>query len=115
VARFHGEDAAREAEAAFDRVFVRRAAPESVEEADLPDDALIHLPRLLEDLFGLSRSESRRLIEAGGVRLDGVPLPAGRLDLPAEELAGAVLQVGKRRFRRLRAAPGRAAPQPTAT
>jgi hypothetical protein len=36
------------------------------------------------------------------VRLDGEPLGAEEQDLPAERLDGAVLQVGKRRFRRLR-------------
>jgi tyrosyl-tRNA synthetase len=56
----------------------------------------------METLFGLSRSEGRRLLEQGGVRLDGEPLGAEEQDLPAERLDGAVLQVGKRRFRRLR-------------
>jgi tyrosyl-tRNA synthetase len=54
------------------------------------------------DLFGGSRSEARRAIEAGGVRLDGTPVRA--FDVPAGELDGRVLQVGKRRFRRLRVA-----------
>ena len=54
--------------------------------------------------FEISSSEARRLIEQGGVKLDGEPL-AGRhasTSRPAE-LDGRVLQVGKRRFRRLRA------------
>jgi hypothetical protein len=37
------------------------------------------------------------------VRLDGDPLGAADMDVPAERLEGSVLQVGKRRFRRLRA------------
>ena len=47
----------------------------------------------------MSRSEARRKIAQGGVRLDGEPVT--ELDLPAAELDGRVLQVGKRRFLRL--------------
>jgi len=50
----------------------------------------------------MSRSEARRMLAQGGVRLDGEPLAAAELDLPPERLDGAVLQVGKRHFRRLR-------------
>jgi tyrosyl-tRNA synthetase len=104
VARFHGPEAAAEAEANFDRVFVSRALPEDIEEAALTGDGLVHLPELLVALFGGSRSEARRKIAQGGVRLDGEPVAADVLDLPAEALDGRVLQVGKRQFRRLRAA-----------
>ena len=67
-----------------------------------PANGAVHLPGLIADLFGGSRSEARRAIEQGGVKLDGEPVSA--LDLPASELDGRVLQVGKRRFRRLRVA-----------
>jgi len=53
-------------------------------------------------VFGLSTSEARRLVSQGGVRLDGHPLGAGDLEIAADRLDGALLQVGKRRFRRLR-------------
>ncbi len=59
-------------------------------------------PELIADLFGGSRSEARRAIAQGGVKLDGEPV--SELDLPASQLDGRVLQVGKRRFRRLRVA-----------
>jgi len=101
VARFHGEAAATEAEAAFDRVHIAREAPEEMPTVYL-DGSVVHLPELLGEQFGMSRSEARRNIAQGGVRLDGVPV--AELDLPAAELAGRVLQVGKRRFLRLAAA-----------
>jgi len=103
--RFHGPDAATGAEAHFDRLHVQRMAPEEVEELTFsaPDGA-VHLPRLMGEAFGLSRSESRRLIDQGGVRLDGEPVAGGNLDIASERLDGALLQVGKRRFRRLRLA-----------
>jgi tyrosyl-tRNA synthetase len=106
VAWFHGEDAARAAEAAFDRVFVARELPEAIDEAPLPavDGKDVHLPELIASLFGGSRSEARRLLAQGGVRLDGERVAPDALDLPAGELDGRVLQVGKRQFRRLRRA-----------
>jgi tyrosyl-tRNA synthetase len=60
---------------------------------------VVHLPELLGSHFGMSRSEARRTIGQGGVRLDGERV--SELDLPASELTGRVLQVGKRRFLRL--------------
>ena len=103
--RFHGPDAATGAEAHFDRLHVQRMAPEEVEELTFSaTDGAVHLPRLMGEAFGLSRSESRRLIDQGGVRLDGEPVAGGNLDIAPERLDGALLQVGKRRFRRLRLA-----------
>jgi tyrosyl-tRNA synthetase len=105
VARFHGEEAAAEAQAAFDRVFVARELPEEVGEAVFePADGTVHLPELIASLFGGSRSEARRHLASGAVRLDGEPVAGDVLDLPVAALDGRVLQVGKRRFRRLRAA-----------
>jgi tyrosyl-tRNA synthetase len=105
VARFHGAEAAEAAEAAFDRLFIARELPEDIPEAPLPAGAgSVHLPELIAGAFGGSRSEARRKLAQGGVRLDGEPLPADVLDLPAEQLAGRVLQLGKRRFVRLVAA-----------
>jgi hypothetical protein len=44
------------------------------------------------------------MLAQGGVRLDGEALGADDLDLPRERVDGAVLQVGKRHFRRMRVA-----------
>ena len=109
VERFHGPEAAEAAEARFDQVHVRGEVPGDIGEALLDAsgaDGVVHLPALLAEQFGLSRSEARRLIEQGGVRLGGSVVDAGKLDLPAAELDGEVLQVGKRRHVRLRVAGG---------
>jgi tyrosyl-tRNA synthetase len=103
VARFHGEEAAERAAAGFERVFVEGELPPDIEEAEVPaTNGVVHLPQLIADLFGGSRSQARRQIEQGGVRLDQEKVVPDVLDLPASELDGRVLQVGKRRFRRLR-------------
>ena len=102
VARFHSETAAGAAAAHFERVFVAKDAPEDVEEATVhAADGTLHLPEVIATVFGGSRSEARRAIAAGGVRLDGEAVAPDAMDLPAERLDGALLQVGKRRFRRL--------------
>jgi tyrosyl-tRNA synthetase len=102
VTRFHDASSAASAEAAFDRLFVARELPEEIEEAEVRANGAVHLPELIADLFGGSRSDARRAIAQGGVKLDGEAV--SELDLPAAELDGRVLQVGKRRFRRLRVA-----------
>src|SRR5215204_418375 len=96
VERFHGPQAGPVAEQHFDRLFVERAAPDDVQEADLTpymdsgdgNGEMVHLPRLMADLFEMSRSEARRLIQEGGVSLDGEALEGGRLDATAGELEG---------------------------
>jgi tyrosyl-tRNA synthetase len=110
VDRFHGAGSGAAAEEHFNRVFVQHGVPDDVSEVDLgiyraDGNGLIHMPRLIADAFDVSTSESRRLLQQGGVKLDGEPVPAEPLDLEVASLDGRVLQVGKRRFCRLRATP----------
>ncbi len=104
VQRFHGPDAAQAAEQRFDRIHVDREVPDEIEEVVISANAAVHLPALIAEQFDLSRSEGRRLIEQGGVRIAGSVVEPGRFDVPAAELDGQVLQVGRRRFRRVRVA-----------
>ena len=99
VDRFHGEGAGAAAEDVFDRLHVRRELPEEIPVAVI--DGSVHLPALIASEFGLSTSEARRLMAQGGVKLDGEAVGPEALDLQADALDGAVLQVGKRRHRRL--------------
>jgi tyrosyl-tRNA synthetase len=102
VARSHGKEAAARAEEHFTRVVREGRAPEDVPEAPLPEDDPVHLPGLMVDTgLALSRGEARRLIEQGGLKLDGEVVT--EFDIARERLNGAVLQAGKRRFLRLTA------------
>jgi tyrosyl-tRNA synthetase len=103
VDRFHGEGTGSEAEAGFDQVHVHGGAPQELEEVRLEaeGDGTVHMPALIAGAFGVSRGEGRRLLAQGAVKLDGEPMDGAILDVPAAELAGRVLQVGKRRFARL--------------
>ena len=101
TARWHGAAGAEAGEAHFTRVVRRHEAPEEVPDVPLPEGDPVHLPALLVSGLGIaSTSEARRLIQQGGVRLNGEP--ADGVDVPREALEGALLQVGKRRFARLR-------------
>ena len=105
VAIYHDDAAAAGAEAAFDRQFKQHQAPEEVPEADLPPDAIdgevVYLPRVLAELgLATSRGDARRLLNQGGVKVNGEP--ASSEEVPLSELKGALLQVGKRRFIRLK-------------
>ena len=102
VARFHGSDAAETAESAFDRQFVRHEAPAEVPEVEWERAEVVHLPALLAESFGISTSEARRAIAQGGVKLEGQPIADGALDARGGEIDGKVLQLGKRRFVRVR-------------
>jgi tyrosyl-tRNA synthetase len=106
VERFWGAEAAHEAEQHFDRVHKEHLPPEELDEHTISGDHMsngkVHLPAVIAEAFGISRSEARRRLGQGGVRLDGELLDADELDVEPERLDGAVLQMGRRQFCRLR-------------
>jgi tyrosyl-tRNA synthetase len=105
VDRFHGDGAGSGAEARFDQVHVFKGVPDDVEDLILDPYVeagnAVHMPKLLGQGFGMSSSEARRLIDQGGVKVDGKVLAPGEFDVDPSELEGRVIQVGKRKFRRL--------------
>jgi tyrosyl-tRNA synthetase len=115
VQRFHDPAAAQHAEAAFDRVHIEHQLPAEVPVLEwAADGGFVHLPALLARAFGISTSEARRAIGHGAVRLDGQPIANGSLDLPAGDVDGRVLALGKRRFVRVRVVPAGPAAEPGA-
>lgn len=106
VELYHGSGTGNRSEDAFNLVHRDREIPEDVEEAAIPAEAIrdgmVWLPKLLSSL-GLagSNAEARRLIEQGGVRLDGEPVTDPQAEVPTEGIRGKILQIGRRRFVRL--------------
>lgn len=101
---YQGADAADAAAQRFDRIFVEHTIPEDIREAEIPEgsitDGMVYIPTLLKELeLAVSSSESRRIIEQGGLYLDGQPVTADTI--AEEDLVGRVLQRGKRFFVRL--------------
>jgi tyrosyl-tRNA synthetase len=104
VARSWGEEASREAEEHFTQVVRKRQAPDEVPETTIRDGAsAVYMPELLRVQFGQSNSHWRRVIEQGGVRIDGEV--AREVEVPGSSLDGALVQAGKRQFVRVRVAP----------
>ncbi len=100
VARHNTEEAALDAEAAFDRLFRSHEAPEDIDTHAISTVGELSLPALLGDA-GLvaSRSEGRRMIKQGAVKIDGERVDAEFVD--SAEVVDSVVQVGKRRFVRI--------------
>jgi tyrosyl-tRNA synthetase len=72
------------------------------------------LPSLLQTAALVSSgSDARRMVAQGAVRLDGEVLTDPMAEYDLQRLDGAVLQVGKRRFARLRAGSTTVTPSPT--
>jgi tyrosyl-tRNA synthetase len=99
VALYHGESASRAAEEAFDRVFKAHMAPEDTPQVEAELDDEVYIPGLLVQLSMVSSAgEGRRLIDQGGVKLDGESLAPHTYVCARGRIYGSVLQVGKRRF-----------------
>lgn len=102
VADFHSPREAKAAEEEFNRIFRERQVPSEIEERTITGDW--NLPRLLVELkVATSVSEARRLIEQGGVYLNGERCTAVNTILHfAPDKPALDLQVGKRRFMRVK-------------
>jgi tyrosyl-tRNA synthetase len=100
VGLYWGSVQAVAAEEAFDRIHRHREIPEDIAVYPLPPGDPVYLSTLLREA-GLvaSASEARRLITQGGVRVNGNTVSDE--EVVRSVLAGAVVQVGKRRFLRL--------------
>ncbi len=101
VARFHSQKAAEDALAEFEARFKQGVLPEDMPEINVASaDGHIGIAQLLKQA-GLvaSTSEALRLIEQGGVKLDGDKVSDKALKLKAGAVV--VAQVGKRKFGRI--------------
>ncbi len=98
VGRYHGAKAAELAEEAWNKQFRAGETPTDIPDYRADDKELADAVGLMANAFGLTKSEVRRLISQGGVRVDGAVVES------AEDVvlrAGMIVQVGKRRFVRI--------------
>jgi tyrosyl-tRNA synthetase len=104
VSDFHSVADAQAAEEEFNRIFKSKQAPENIEEVSV-ESGLWKLPRLLVD-SGLapSMAEARRLIEQGGVSVEGEKHSRSDAELSLSPELAVLIQVGKRKFLRVRGA-----------
>jgi tyrosyl-tRNA synthetase len=103
VSTFYGDQAAAEAEKTFDAV-VRREVPEDAPEVVLPEGDEIWIIDLITLAgFAATNGEARRFIRGSAVRIDGEVVRDEKVKMRTGDLEGRVLQVGKRRYARLKA------------
>ncbi len=101
VARFHSARAAEKAQSDFEQRFREGAMPENMPEVsvDAPQGGVLITQLLKQAGLTPSASEAQRMIEQGGVKLDGERLSDKALKLGAGRTV--IAQVGKRRFARI--------------
>jgi len=98
VRSFYGDAAAVEAYEKFRTMFVRKEVPEDIEEIKVLGSTPISLVDFMVDrTLAASKGEARRLIDGGGVSIDGQKVTDNKLTFsPKRE--GTVIKVGKRKF-----------------
>ena len=97
VRMYHNEEAAKQAESEFDRIFIKKDIPEELDEHKIKDKEEISIIDLiLEVKFAPSKSEAKRLVSQGGVSLNGEKIEDinHSVKLNGEK----ILKVGKRKF-----------------
>ena len=98
---YHGEKAAKEAEGEFERVFSAHKAPSDIPEVKILDKKINIVDLLVKTDLASSKSEARRLIKQGGVKIDGEVKGDTKEEVVIKK--GRVVQVGRRRFVKLKA------------
>lgn len=102
VSLYHAQEDAEAAEQGFIARFKNKEIPTEMPEAVLPAGQAINLATLLADQGLLpSRNEARRMIQGGGVRLDGEKVEDAEFALIGNVGQSCVLQAGKRKFLRV--------------
>ena len=95
VRMYHSQASAEEAEKEFDKIFVHKSIPDTIEE--FKRSGPINITALLtEAKLATSKSEARRLIDQGGVSIDDERVTAPNLLIPDKDEF--IVKVGKRRF-----------------
>lgn len=106
VELYHGADKAVQAEEAFDALFKKHEIPDDVAEFSVElvrnEQGLVYLPKLMVEVkLSASAGDARRLIDGGGVKINGEALAPKSYNVDPDLLDHAILQAGKRRFAKL--------------
>ena len=102
ITDFHSAEAAGQAEEEFNRVFKRKEVPDEIEERTVAATDWGLRGLLIETGLASSNAEARRLIEQGGVSIDGQVITMVNHVEPLKPGMTALIKVGKRRFLRVR-------------
>jgi tyrosyl-tRNA synthetase len=100
VAQFYGQAAAEAAAAEFEKIFAQGQLPEDIPECPLPATPILVKNLLTTCNLVETSGEAKRMVQQGGVSIDGQRATDANAELLPRD--GMVIQVGKRRFARLR-------------
>ncbi|WP_341357918.1 tyrosine--tRNA ligase [Rossellomorea sp. y25] len=101
VSMYHGEEAAGQAENNFKEIFQKGALPDDIPEIKWTGESRVSIIDLLVELnMQASKSEARRMIQNGGIRINSEKVLDMHLEVEIEE--GMIVQVGKRKYKKLR-------------
>lgn len=100
VILYHGIDKALTAEKEFEKIFKKKEKPTKIPEIKIKEKKLRLVDLLLRVKLVTSKSEARRLISQGGVKIDSRIIK--EWNQIVEVKPGMVIQVGKRRFMKIR-------------
>jgi len=101
VSIYHNHQAALEAEAEFDKIFIKKEIPDEIEEIFIDNTEEINILDLIVFVkFATSKGEAKRLVQQGGVSIDGEKIidPQKIIQLKSD----LILKVGKRKFIKLK-------------
>lgn len=105
VGLYYSEQAALDAEEAFNLVFKQHQIPDDIETFELTLEDEVYVAALMVEVgLASSAGEARRLIDGGGVKIGGEALVPREYNIAKDRISGAVIQVGKRKFARIGAA-----------
>ena len=96
VKLYYDEDTAKSAIEEFDRIFIKKEIPDEIEEFKLKDDSLKIIDLLALTKLADSKGIARRLIEQGGVSIDGEKVED--INYIVDFKSEIILKVGKRKF-----------------
>ncbi len=100
VQMYHGESAALEAESEFEQVFVKKQLPDEIDTVTLPGREYRIDELMIESKTAASKSDARRLIQQGGVSVDGEKISDPFATIQIDKAR--ILKVGKRKFARIK-------------
>jgi tyrosyl-tRNA synthetase len=100
VEQYYSKEAALQAEENFDKIFVRKEIPDEVIEVFVNQESASNIISLLRSIGAApSNSEARRLVDQGGVSINGEKIQNS--NSPIQIQSGSILKVGKRKFYKL--------------
>lgn len=100
VTMYHNEEAAQKAEQEFDKIFIKKDIPDDIPELEVEKSKSTSIMDLIVDVnFASSKGEARRLVQQGGVSLDGNKITDIGFEITF--VGEQILKVGKRKFIKL--------------